>query len=83
MLEFEKKRVKLSGDFHSVFSGLWSRALRSASKVRPSTRNPLAFTNIREHTASHDELVFSGCWFEDMHLYPEDCWIDGGGNSSS
>ena len=54
-------------------------------RVEGSTfeRNTVTLWNIREHTESHDELVFSGCWFEDMHLYPEDCWIDGGGNSSS
>ena len=45
--------------------------------------NTVTLWNIREHTASHDELVFSDCWFETMHLYPEDCWIDGGGNSTS
>lgn len=52
--------------------------MRFASKVRPSTRNILALWNIREHTAPHDELVFSGCWFEAVHLYLEDSWIDGG-----
>ena len=53
-------------------------------RVEGSTfeRNTITLWNIREHTASHDELSFSDCWFEDMHLYPEDCWIDGGGNST-
>ena len=56
-----------------------------ALRVEGSTfeRNTVTLWNIREHTASHDELVFSDCWFEDMHLYPEDSWIDGGGNSTS